>query len=263
MFITSLIADSLALGPHWMYDRKEIAARFPHMDSLFAPATSYHPSKQAGDQTHLGESLLATDGVHDSAHFMNHWRTFWLSPETKSYRDKATKHVLENGTPAPSTELGGLARTGALAQILLIRGVRDYALAEALYSNVRLTHDSDSSQRVTAEVADLLTQIVDGRDWIAQLPNDPWPALSAGEAIERIGQSCDAAAAWPAVQLLLRRFASDPAQALRENTLAGGDSAARGLVLGMALGAAGAVLPSAWQDGLHAAQLAQRVSALR
>jgi hypothetical protein len=45
---------------------------------------------------------------------------------------------------------------------------------------------------------------------------------------------------------LLKRHAADPAQALTENAMAGGDSAARGLFLGIILGAAGAKLPEAW-----------------
>jgi ADP-ribosylglycohydrolase len=269
MFQTSLLADSLALGPHWIYDRKEIATRFPNLNALHAPATNYHPGKQAGDQSHVGDqavllaqSLVATKGEPDTAHFMAHWRSFWSLPTTQTYKDKATKQVLESQTPSPSTELAGVARCGALAQLLVKRGMRGDSLARELYTHVSLTHNSELSKDATARLAGVLTQIAEGRDWRAELPADTAPTLTTGDALEKIGQSCDAAVALPAVWLLLRRHSADPEKALIENALAGGDSAARGLFLGIILGAAGAKLPDTWRTGLRARPVVEQLGTL-
>jgi ADP-ribosylglycohydrolase len=269
MLLNSLTADSLALGPHWIYDRADLASKFPTLDILSPPATSYHPGKQAGDQSHLGdqakllaESLLATKGTHDGQHFLQLWRAFYTNPETLSYKDKATKTVLETNAASPSTELGGLARTAPLAALLLRQGHRGAALANGLYQHVRLTHQSQASEQATLTLAELLSAASDGRDLSSLLPPDPLPELATGDAIEKIGQSCDASKALPACQLLLRRHAADPARMLKENALAGGDSAARGLFLGMILGASKANLPSAWTSALRAKDLVTRFNAL-
>jgi ADP-ribosylglycohydrolase len=264
MFLTSLIADSLALGPHWVYDRAQIAAQSPKLDSLEAPMTTYHPGKQAGDQTHLGDqvkllaqSLIETHGEPDGAEFMRRWRTFFSDASTLSYRDKATKTVLETNSPSPSTELGGVARTAPLAAVLMKRGLRGEALAAALYEHVSLTHSSAASQSATQILADLLTQAAAELPLVDLLSADPMPQFSTGDAIEKIGQSCDASVSLPVCQLLLRRHGSDPVTALRENALAGGDSAARGLFIGMILGVNKPELPAAWVAALRARKLVE------
>lgn len=269
MLLTSLIADSLSLGPHWMYDLGEIVAKFPHLNALHAPATTYHPGKQAGDQTHLGDqtkilagSLITTEGEPDEAHFMTEWKAFWAAPTTKTYRDKATKTVLETNTPAPSTELAGVARTAPLVSLLLKRGLRGDALAEGIYRHVCCTHASGASQKATQTLADILTQLLDGKTLTEILPADPFPKLEAGEAIEELGQSCDIAAAIPSSFLLLRRFGNDPALALIQNALAGGDSAARGLFMGIILGLTHPKLPDSWSQQLRAKPLVDQFQRL-
>ncbi|HSO10397.1 MAG TPA: ADP-ribosylglycohydrolase family protein, partial [Desulfoprunum sp.] len=61
-------------------------------------------------------------------------------------------------------------------------------------------------------------------------------------------------AALPAAVHLILRYETDLRQALIENVMAGGDSAARGLVVGMILGAAGgpAAIPPEWLADLAA-----------
>ncbi len=259
MLLTALLADSLALGPHWIYDRADLAARFPSLESLEPPATQYHPGKQAGDQTHLGDqtliladSLLATKGEPDAGHFLAQWTAFWNDPKTQSYRDKATKFVLENGSPSSSTELAGAARTAPLAAILLKRGVRGDRLAEQLYAHVSLTHRSEASQQATNVLAQLLSQVADGKPLLDVLPADPHPTLETGAAIEELGQGCNITGALPASLLLLRRHGAEPKAALQQNALAGGDSAARGLFIGMILGIQRPKLPESWAAQLHA-----------
>jgi pimeloyl-ACP methyl ester carboxylesterase len=75
----------------------------------------------------------------------------------------------------------------------------------------------------------------------------------AVEAIEELGQTCHVPEAFPATVYLLLRRPDDLEEALIENVMAGGDSAARGMLLGMALGAArGTASLSRWTSGLEA-----------
>jgi ADP-ribosylglycohydrolase len=58
------------------------------------------------------------------------------------------------------------------------------------------------------------------------------------EAIKTLGQSCSVEGGFAAVIYLLMRF-SDFQEAMEANVLAGGDSAARGMIVGAVLGAYG------------------------
>ena len=83
ILITSLVADALSLGSHWIYSQREIADKFGSITGYSDPATSYHPGKQAGDFTHYGDQTmvllrsLALHGRFDLASFANEWRAFW------------------------------------------------------------------------------------------------------------------------------------------------------------------------------------------
>jgi ADP-ribosylglycohydrolase len=78
--------------------------------------------------------------------------------------------------------------------------------------------------------------------------------LSTAEAVVELGQSCPTEKALPAVFAILLRHNSNFKTALIENVMAGGDSAARGLVLGTILGAAGGrhAIPERWIEPLRA-----------
>jgi ADP-ribosylglycohydrolase len=64
---------------------------------------------------------------------------------------------------------------------------------------------------------------------------------SAGEdsvaAIARFGQSCHTDDAFPGVVHLIAKYETDLKEALVQSVMAGGDSAGRGLLVGMVLGA--------------------------
>jgi ADP-ribosylglycohydrolase len=56
-------------------------------------------------------------------------------------------------------------------------------------------------------------------------------------AISRFGQSCHTEEAFPGVVQLIARYERDLKEALIQSVMAGGDSAARGMMVGMVLGA--------------------------
>jgi ADP-ribosylglycohydrolase len=70
--------------------------------------------------------------------------------------------------------------------------------------------------------------------------------------IGRFGQSCHADEAFPGVIHLVARYEKDLKEALIQSVMAGGDSAGRGMMVGMVLGAYLGLksLPAEWISGL-------------
>jgi len=70
------------------------------------------------------------------------------------------------------------------------------------------------------------------------------------------GQMCEIEAAFPCVVHLIARYESNLKEGLIENAMAGGDSAARGLIVGMTLGAHLGMdaIPQKWLSELRSYQ---------
>lgn len=278
--------DSIALGAHWIYDRAEITNRFGGEIGLAAPATTYHPGKQAGDFTHLGdqmwiqlESMRAKGGRFDAADFITRWRSFWKAPGNQSYPDKATRQTLaalDAGAPlleagADSEELAGPAR-GVVAIVNGLQsglGLEDLVRISA--EQTRLTHRTALAEDTARFLAHLFFALANGltinnaldqatmaatariQSLVGKAASAEISRMSTGDAIEALGQSCSLPAALPATVLLLRRHGRSFAEAIQENVKAGGDSAARGIVIGGALGLANGIddIPAEWRSGLR------------
>jgi len=59
MVMASFVADSLALGVHWVYNTHVIDRKFGRVEHLEKPlGKSYHGTKGAGDFTHYGDQTL-------------------------------------------------------------------------------------------------------------------------------------------------------------------------------------------------------------
>ena len=74
------------------------------------------------------------------------------------------------------------------------------------------------------------------------------------DAVKHFGQMCDVNAAFPGVIHLVARYEDNLREALIENVMAGGDSAARGMIAGMLLGAFHGLtaIPEPWLTELAA-----------
>jgi ADP-ribosylglycohydrolase len=280
----SLVADSLALAPHWIYDQDEIRERFDRVTDLLAPAPGgYHPGKGPGAQTHYGdqvlvlmESLDACGGNFVMEDFARRWREFWAN--SKAYCDHATKDTLahlqagEGLTHAgsSSTELGGPGRIAPL--LLALREEETPTLIAAVRAQTALTHASpvalDAAEFIARAVFLLLrgVSIPSALRTTATAAYKALPAtdylqkaeaaahLPTADAVKQLGQSCPLEKALPATFTILLQHGDSLETALVENVMAGGDSAARGLVLGILLGAAhgrGAI-PPRWLEALQA-----------
>jgi ADP-ribosylglycohydrolase len=279
----ALAADSLALAPHWIYEQDEIVRRFGRVSDLQAAAEGYHAGKERGAQTHYGDqtlvlmaSLEACGGNFVMDDFARRWRRFW--DESRAYRDHATKETLAHlaegrgltRAGSESTELGGAARIAPL--LAALRNEEQPTILAAVRAQTALTHLSpvtlDAAEFIARTVFLLMRGITVAHalQRAAALTYRVLPAeqylreaesvreLSTSEAVTELGQSCPMEKALPAVFAILLRHGENLETALVENVMAGGDSAARGLVLGMILGAAEGqrAVPERWIEALQA-----------
>ncbi|MFT5836932.1 MAG: ADP-ribosylglycohydrolase [Candidatus Azotimanducaceae bacterium] len=273
LVLGSFTADALSLGVHWIYDTNELSQKFGYVSRYHAPgADSYHPKKQAGDQSHVGDqalclaAFLKREQKWDAAAFMADWLAMWSS--YGDYFDHATKATLQNiedGKPTTaaacdSEELAGAARIAPLLAFMA-----EQSEAKAVAASVEqtlLTHTSDASQETATFLASAGYRLMHGAELESTLraTAPTWAlkkaeatlALDTVEAVAKIGQSCPIAAALPAVIYLALKHGDDLPKAFSENAMAGGDNCARALALGLLLGAAHGkkAIPQEWEDGL-------------
>ncbi len=283
MVFGSFVGDALSLGAHWIYDQEEIAEKHGRVTDYLTPEKqSYHGRKKAGEQTHYGDQAitlldsLMTLRKYDEIDFAKRWRLLWIS--YPGYFDHATKETLSNmkngaaltRAGANSEELGGAARIAPLLALLHKRPLEEKISAARLQT--KLTHRAP----LTMDAAEFLTRltetVLEGEDiWpaVEKAADADYPILPVREMVQRVhdtrswemksvarelGQACPAAQALPTTLALLARYPDDLETAFIENVMAGGDSAARGLALGMVLGAKHGRegIPERWTDGLRA-----------
>ena len=265
MVLASFAADSLALGVHWIYDAVKIKQDFGRVDAPRKPLpNSYHPTKEKGEFTHYGdqtfvllESIAAKRGF-DLSDFSTRWRRLFKT--YRGYFDQATKMTLQNlaqgraieEAGSSSTDLSGAAR---IAPLVFLYHKDSETLVKAARAQTQMTHNNplviDSAEffaRVCRKVLDgsspakAMTEV--GAQRFKGLPLFAWVKEgieSAGEdsvsTIARFGQSCHTDEAFPGVVHLIAKYEKDLKEALVQAVMAGGDSAGRGLMVGMVLGA--------------------------
>ena len=283
MVLASFAADALALGAHWIYDVSQIDAKFGRMTDFQKPAPpTYHPTKERGEQTHYGDQALvmlrsvAACGGFEEEHFGRAWREFFRT--YNGYFDGATKQTLENmeaglaGVPAASTS-DDLAGAGRIAAIVYRYREEPDRAAENARRQTALTHNSPLVLAAAEFFSRLAGRVLQGArpiEAMQQETADPAIAEPIAEwvqagiasrsedtraAIRRFGQMCKISAAFPATIHLIAAYEDRLEEGLIQNVMAGGDSAGRGLLAGLVLGAWGGLeaIPDRWLSGLAAA----------
>uniref|UniRef100_A0A7C4EL36 ADP-ribosylglycohydrolase family protein n=1 Tax=Fundidesulfovibrio putealis TaxID=270496 RepID=A0A7C4EL36_9BACT len=264
MVLGSLAGDSLALGAHWIYDQRELARTFGRLETLAAPGPgSFHPARTAGEFTHYGDQTLvllkslARQRNFDVSAFSADWRAMFQGGYT-GYVDRATQatlNQLQNGwepldAGSVSDDLAGAARISPL--VFMLRREPESAVAAC-----RLQTTTTHNRAVVIDAAEVFartalaalegTPPVQGMEQAlaGRFPGSPlhgWFAAgmdAAGrdsvEAIAVFGQSCHADGAFQSTVQLIARHQDAPSEALVDSVMAGGDSAARNLLVGMVL----------------------------
>ncbi|MES2438630.1 MAG: ADP-ribosylglycohydrolase family protein [Verrucomicrobiota bacterium] len=281
----SFIGDALALGPHWIYDQGQIKSQLGRVTAYHPPLAVYHQGKGAGDLTHYGDQTLVLlrsiveTGGFDLKNFATAWRTFWENPDTISYRDGATKSTLANlqagaaptAAASSSHDIAGAAR---IAPLFLLNWESEEQFLFAVREETAFTHGSPEVIEAAHFFAHVAFAVRQGNDipkalektmrlacwkhlpeaWYERARESALAAETDAAALQDHGLSCNIADAFPGICHLFLRHPEDPALALIENVNAGGDSAARGMILGLVYGAAFPVAtwPAEWLAGLQA-----------
>ena len=273
----SYCADALSLGVHWIYDPQELAKKHGRVTHYMAPGgDSYHPHKQAGDQGHVGDQslcllkFLTRERKWDPSNFMDDWLGMW--PDYNDYVDGATKATLaniQNQTDktqggSDSVEIAGPARIAPL--IAFLTSSSESEVVKAAAEQTMLTHRSKEAEESANFLAKAGYRLIHG----ANLPDtlnetapqwalkkaDSLLSENAVDAIGKLGPACSISSALPSVLYLALKHGDDIETAFIENAMAGGDNCARGLALGILLGAANGIssIPEHWIADLKSAK---------
>ena len=279
--LAAFAADSLSLGVHWIYNTRVIDRKYGRVETLLKPELArFHAGKHKGDLTHYGDQMLllletvAAAGF-DPQTFAGRWQAFAAS--YGGYMDKASKETLENfsggkrypAAGSASTDMAGAAR---IAPLLIRYHKRLDALVAAARQQTAVTHNHPAviacaelfaraaflvldGKRPVAALKDALEETAGAnriRDFIAAGLDSK--GLASRGAILDLGQACEVAQALPSAIHLIASYEDDLKTALVENIMAGGDSAARGMLVGMLLGADQGIdaVPAQWRTGINA-----------
>lgn len=275
MIFGSFIGDAMALGPHWIYDQSKLKDHWSEKNPFVAPIEKYHKTKEKGDFTHYGDQVLMyfqflkMNHEFDAKNFYRDYKVFMEGYD--GYKDEATKETLEHLSRnvllgSRSNELGGA--TGFFVPAWLYPNSPDKAL-ELAVERTRLTHNNDLLLERTSFLVQWLFSVLKGdtprkgldkikgnfseainsdlEKAISMLSDDPDSAISS------FGQSCNSDHAFPASVYYILKFQEDLKNALIQNVYGGGDSAARGMVIGAILGAylGESAIPVQWMATLN------------
>mmetsp|Transcript_7885 Transcript_7885/g.12626 ORF Transcript_7885/g.12626 Transcript_7885/m.12626 type:complete len:321 (-) Transcript_7885:190-1152(-) len=278
--LSSFVADSLALGAHWVYDSSVIADKIGKVEKLLKPTlNTYHATKEAGDFTHYGDLtllLLKHLKQHKSFNQSEFIKEYLQWGETyQGYQDHAFKESMKNlkegKVPgSESNELAGASRIAPLMymyrddldtmvttcreQAQLTHGGPLPALSAELFARAAYdimqsnTPPSEALKKAADVIGDALlsSKVQQGLTGVSPSSNDEEFVVSlggfktvGGKEIA-FGKSCGSDYALPATVYFVAKYESrGPAglmEALISNVGVGGDSAARGLAIGLLLG---------------------------
>ncbi len=279
-------ADSLALGAHWEYDQQRIRNSLGEVRELLPPTlNNYHTGKKAGDQSHYGDqALLLLRCVNDTGRFsLNEFAGRWRSMMEfyAGYMDHASRDTLAKlhagadygHCGSDSSDFSGPAR---LAPLLCAHNPQDAAALQALAEDAKAQTTFTHGNPLLADIAEFFVQALhhiylgdeipvaldkSAAKAYSTLPAGKWLALATSRleqgpltSVAAFGQSCSALDAMPSVLYLAIKYAREPLEGLVQNVMAGGDSCARGLMLGTLFGARHGAdwIPDSWLQTLAA-----------
>lgn len=283
MIMAVFVADSLALGAHWIYNTDQIERKIGRIDRLLAPQPdSCHSGKQKGDLTHYGDQALVllesviSQGGFSPADFSARWQNLFNGYD--GYIDKATEATLANLTKGNPIELCGstssdLAGAARIAPLVYAYHQEPETLIEAAQLQTAMTHNNHSTIAGAVFLARTACSVLNGVEPIEAMEEALEEGVddldldmrirggldSAGKetrpVIKHFGQMCGIAAAMPGAVHLIATYQDDLETALIENVMAGGDSAARGMATGMILAAhqGPSAIPASWVNGMNSA----------
>ena len=253
--------DAYALGAHWVYDTDEIAQSGLDFSTCNAPITEYHAGKKAGDFTHYGDQMLwllesiALEGQFSVVDFGSRWYAYMQ--EYSGYIDGASKHTFEALTKsrnylACGSSSSDLSIISRMFPVIFAHHNQPDILPEAIKLHLIFTHMHKESLQAANYISEVTLSLLQGTsmqealtqsieyqsDFVERslLLAQKSLHLDSNRAIKELGQSCSIKGAFSATLHFLLAY-DNVKEALKANVLAGGDSAARGMIIGALFGA--------------------------
>jgi ADP-ribosylglycohydrolase/pimeloyl-ACP methyl ester carboxylesterase len=289
-------ADALCLGVHWIYKPEQIARAVERLEGPIDPlpgAKKWHKNRSAGQFTHYGDQLLVLlqsvteTGAWNRDDFATRWRAMWqgydgwVDGATKDTLTVASRGTWPDATGSTSNDLAGASRMAGLLPALADADVGDWV--RAVREQTVLTHGDPELLEAADFFAYLVHAVLHGasvEEAIGQALDHPYPQApirewldeararlddgDAGQVVADLGATCHVQDAVPATLYLLLRHQDDPREAQIANAMAGGDSSARGMLIGMILGARDglAAVDDAWVEAMEAGPRIRRMLGL-
>lgn len=278
--------DAYALGAHWLYDTHQISKSEFDTKRFNDPFTDYHKGKTAGDFTHYGDQMLwlletiAKENAFNVHLFSMTWKTK-MSTYT-GYIDGASQHTIGALNEGKNSLVCGsnsrdLSVVGRMMPLVYAYHNDMEKMMEYVKLHTVFTHMTKELVESAAYFNELILAVSMGADigraieeialaysekvqqWVQEGVDKA--ETESIEAIKALGQSCSVEGGFAAVIYLLKRF-SGFQEAMEANVLAGGDSAARGMIVGAVLGAYGGmdVLPPNYKAMNNADDIAKYIA---
>lgn len=261
MLYGAFYGDAYSLGGHWVYDTQELEDVKFKLNECNHPISSYHPTKSKGDFTHYGDQMfwLLENLVKEDRFSLIDFGDVWHQnmKEYTGYVDGASKHTMEKlssernyfACGSSSSDLSAVSRIFPL--IVKYHDDTD-EMQEAIKLHTILTHMNKDLLQAAYFFSEIAIALLHGTslnkaidssykhfgDNILKWTEEAKAAkdLDTKEAIKQLGQSCSVNGAFASTIYILLKHQDNFLDALKENMLAGGDSAARGMIIGALLG---------------------------
>ena len=269
----AFVADAYLLGSHWIYDAKQLEELSIDWESLNAPQAMWHKGKVAGDFTHYGDHCLwllkSLQGKE--AFSAQSYAQFWQEKmkDYEGYIDGSSRETLEHlqaGKPADCGPVNhDLSICGRIAPLLQVSKNREDFVSQAVMF-AKITHNDATVLEAVHFFASLLWDVIEGKSLalsikeeavnystqIQQWIDDGIASKSADsvEVIREFGPACGVDGGFAGTIHLLSKY-SDFKSAMQANAKAGGDSSARGMIVGMILGALQENNDFPWIEGIN------------
>lgn len=247
------IADAVSLGSHWVYDTDKIEENYSGIIEEYSdPMSKFHQGKEAGDFSHYGEQAYALlKSIYENQDFdLKKFRDDWIDhlENNEMYMDHSMTDSLEKFKDTDTLvgvdniELGGIARS------LPVFLVDDLSKKEFL-DLIHLTHNGKIVDQTAEFIYLVLQDILSGIDYKKALENHKESSQFIKKSFDKIGskeqivknanqrgQGCSIEQGIPIVLDVIWN-ADNLLEALTLNIRAGGDTAARGIVIAAVMGA--------------------------
>jgi len=273
--LASLVADSFALGAHWIYSPSEIKNASLDWKGLNKPLAKWHEGKEKGDFTHYGDQVVCLyeyslkEKAFDIKEYMSKWEEFMQT--YTGYIDGASSDTLKNLKSNDLKNSGSNSHdfsvVGRIAPLLFLSSNEKTFLSN-VHLFVAATHNNEEVLEAASFFASLLWKTKEGgsiiqciesiskkyskrlKDYVKEGLNNSNNTI---EAITEFGSACSTNGAFQSTIYLLNKYENDFENAMVQNVKAGGDSSVRAMIFTMIIIAAKGIdiLPKTWISQLN------------